>query len=79
MMAFTTLIIAIPISLMLYFLIIKKVKKPMFSYSAVISISMLFFLTESLHLIYIGLEVIIIGVITIFLKEKYSSRNNVTQ
>lgn len=77
MMAFTTLIIAVPISLILYFLVIKKVKKSLFSYAAVISISLLFFMMRSLHLIYIGLEVLIIGLITVFIKDKYFSKNKV--
>lgn len=76
MMAFTTLLIAIPISLMLYFWVIKKVKKPLFSYVAIILISLLFFMMMSLHLIYIGLEVLIIGLTTVFVRSKYLARKD---
>jgi hypothetical protein len=68
MMAFTTLLIAVPIIILLYMLIIKRVKKTIINYIIVFIISVLFMITGSLHLIYIGLEIILLGLITVWIK-----------
>jgi hypothetical protein len=77
MMAFTTLIIALPIVLILYHLIIKNVKYPIISYLSVLAISILFFITRSVHLIYIGLEILIIGLITVYIKNRFFIKKEV--
>jgi len=76
MMAFTTLIIAVPIVAILYFFVFKKIKQPFINYLIVIVVGGLFFFGRNLHLIYIGLEVIIIGVVTVFVQEKFSKKKN---
>jgi heme/copper-type cytochrome/quinol oxidase subunit 1 len=71
MIAFTTLIIAVPTVFILYHLIIKKIRKPVFSYFVIIVVSAVFFILGSVHFIYIGLEILLIGVILVFIKSKF--------
>ena len=74
MMAFTTLFIAVPIVIIIYLLIIKKVKKPIISYLVVLIVGVLFMFGRVLHLIYVGLEIIIIGFIVIWIKNTFNSK-----
>ena len=74
MMAFTTLLIAVPIVILLYMLIIKRVKNAIINYLIVIIIGMLFMYGRVLHLIYIGLEIIIIGSIFIWVKDAINNK-----
>lgn len=78
MMAFTTLFISVPIIILLYFLVFKKVKLPVINYVIVLTVGVLFFFGRSLHLIYLGLEVIIIGVFTVFLRDVFNKKNKAT-
>lgn len=77
MMAFTTLFIAVPIVIIIYLLIIKKVKKPIISYLVVLVVGVLFMFGRVLHLIYIGLEIIIIGFIVVWIKNTIDTKKNV--
>lgn len=78
MLAITTLIISIPIVLIIYHVVIKNVKYSLVSYITVILVSFLFFIIRSVHLIYIGLEVLLIGIMVAFIKHKYFAKNKVT-
>lgn len=74
MMAFTTLIIAVPIVIVLYLFVISKVTKPKYSYIAIFVVSIIFFMIRSIHFAYIGIEILLIGFILVYLREKFSAK-----
>lgn len=76
MMAFTTLIIAVPIVIVLYLFVISKVTKPKYSYISVFAVSILLFMIRSIHFAYIGIEVLLIGFITVYLRDKFLTKKH---
>ena len=76
MMAFTTLIISVPILFILHYSFFKRIKRPAISYTILGIVGVAFMLTKAVHLIYVGLEIIIIGVIIVYLKNKYTLKNS---
>lgn len=68
MLAVTTLIVAVPIVIILYFLLLNKIKYSFFNYLIIGAVGFTFILGKDLHLILIGVEVIIVGIIAIAIK-----------
>ena len=76
MMAFTTLLLAVPIVLILYFLLLRKIRFSIINYLIVIIVGGLFFMGGVLHLIYIGIEIILVGILTVFATSSFHKRDN---
>ncbi len=74
MMAFTTLLISVPIVILLYFLVIKRIKFIILNYIVVLVVGILFFFGMNLHLIYIGLEILLLGLMTVYIKDLFSKK-----
>jgi hypothetical protein len=76
MLAFTTLFIAIPLSIILYYLVIKKIRSTSLNYLIIFIAGAVFLIGRNLHLIFIGLEIMIIGFATIAFNNKMHQRKN---
>ena len=70
MMAFTTLIIAVPLVAILYFALFTRIKWDWISYLIVTAAGIGWFFTQSVHGAYIGAEIIIIGWFWIWMARK---------
>lgn len=74
MLAFTTLFLSVPIVILLYFFVFKKIKIAVINYFIVLAVSVLFFFGRNLHLIFIGIQIFIIGFIVVFVREKFHQK-----
>ena len=76
MILLTSLAVAIPMVFAIYFTMIKQTKYLIKSYVTVIVIGLLCFLPGEVYLLLVGIEFIVVGVITVWLRSEIVNKKS---